>query len=113
MLNIIKYSIETYNVNHYFSLNTPKKCNDFNDLRGPKTVDNIAMYVTVVTVIKGAVMKKVKESLDKLFETTVKIYDNDEEEVKRLKLLDIVKASKNISVIKQSTLHYTVTIRML
>ena len=53
------------------------------------------------TVIKGAVMKKIKESMDKLFETTVKIYDNDEEEVKRLKLLDIVKASKNISVIKQ------------
>ncbi len=65
------------------------------------------------TVIKGAVMKKIKESMDKLFETTVKIYDNDEEEVKRLKLLDIVKASKNISVIKQSSLHYTVTIRML
>ena len=56
----------------------------------------------------------VKESnMDKLFETTVKIYDNDEEEVKRLKLLDIVKASKNISVIKQSTLHYTVTVSML
>ena len=30
------------------------------------------------TVIKGAVMKKIKESMDKLFETTVKIYDNDE-----------------------------------
>ena len=56
----------------------------------------------------------VKESnMDKLFETTVKIYDNDEQEVKKLKLLDIVKASKNISVIKQSTLHYTVTVSML
>lgn len=65
------------------------------------------------TVIKGAVMKKIKESMDKLFETTVKIYDNDEEEVKRLKLLDIVKTSKSIRVIKQSKLHYTVTIRML
>ncbi len=56
----------------------------------------------------------VKESnMDKLFEDTVKIYDNDEEEVKRLKLLDIVKASKNISVIKQLPLHYTVTVSML
>ena len=44
---------------------------------------------------------------------TVKIYDNDEQEVKKLKLLDIVKASKNISVIKQLPLHYTVTVSML
>tara|TARA_Y100001936_G_C16043477_1_gene653136 strand:- start:633 stop:842 length:210 start_codon:yes stop_codon:yes gene_type:complete len=65
------------------------------------------------TVIKGAVMKYIKESMNKLFESFVKIYDNDEEEVKRLKLLDIVKTSKSIRVIKQSKLHYTVTIRML
>ena len=64
-------------------------------------------------MLKGSFTKGIKESMNKLFESFVKIYDNDEEEVKRLKLLDIVKTSKSIRVIKQSKLHYTVTIRML